>query len=108
MSDDALEQAQEKIRTLKREIDQKDRALHARNVALDGMAWVWCDGGCKAGTGRFSDIEITEEMVRMIEANTKRLRTWLTNRNYRANYATLTPTYPSELSPTQFDDRGEE
>lgn len=57
----------------------KDRVLHEKNVALDGMAWVWCTGGCKSGTGRFTDLDVTEEMVVMVERNAKRLRQRFTN-----------------------------
>lgn len=74
-------------RTLKREVGLKDKALHDRNVALDGMGWAWCDGGCSSGTGRFTGLEVNEEMVVMVERNTKRLRTWLTNKEYRARRA---------------------
>ena len=69
---------------LKREIGIKDRALHARNIALDGMAWVWCDGGCRGGVFRFCNLTITPETLAMIERNTERLKRWVRNRDYRA------------------------
>jgi hypothetical protein len=74
------------VRSLKNEVAKKDRALHARNVALDGMAWVWCDGGCKGGVFRFSDTQLTGEMLHMIERNTERLKRWAANRDYRRSY----------------------
>jgi len=78
------EQVRAEIRTLKHEIAKKDRALHARNVALDGMAWVWCNGGCQGGVFRFADTELTDEMLALIERNTERLKQWAKNRDYRS------------------------
>jgi len=69
---------------LKREVMMKDRALHDRNRQLDAMAWVWCDGGCPTGVGRFSGLEVDEAMVCMVETNAKRLRRWYKSKLMRA------------------------
>ena len=67
----------EKIRNLKAQIKSKDDTLHEKNLALDALGYVWCSGGCQGGVLRYDDnTEITEEQVRMVEQNTKRLRTW--------------------------------
>lgn len=79
-----LEAQEDKIASLKYPVTLKDRALHARNVALDGMAWVWCDGGCHSGVFRFTDMKLTDEMLAMIQRNTSRLQRWAANRDYRA------------------------
>lgn len=80
----------EAAQQLRQQISIKDRVLHDKNVALDALGWVWCDGGCKAGVGRFTEFEPTEEAVVIIEHNTKRLRRWFTNRAYRARQALAT------------------
>lgn len=49
--------------------------LHRKNVQLDAMDWVWCSGGCDEGLHRFNDLpDLTEEMVKIAEQNTLRLR----------------------------------
>ena len=77
-----------KIKRLQREIAIKDRALHQKNVALDAMGWVWCDGGCEGGTARYTPTEITEEMVLQAERNTQRLRRWFNNAEFKKKWAT--------------------
>ena len=49
---------------------------------LDALWWVWCDGGCESGVARYSDAELTEEIVQIAERNTKRLRRKWENLKY--------------------------
>lgn len=69
------------VKKLKREITIMQEALHNKNLELDAMHYVWCDGGCYGGIHRWSHTpgEISEELVSRAEANVKRLRTWYKN-----------------------------
>jgi hypothetical protein len=62
------------------QLQRKDEVLHKKNLALDALDYVWCDGGCRDGVHRHTGGEITEELVAEAERNTKRLRTWLANK----------------------------
>lgn len=60
--------------------------LRAKNVALDALHWVWCDGGCAGGTHRHTPVELTEEMVLVAERNTRRLRSWYQNHQFKERW----------------------
>lgn len=79
----SIQQLEGKLRTLKRQVGWLQQALRERNVSLDAMHYVWCDGGCKGGTHRFTPGPITEEVVAEAERNTKRLRHWFVNHKHR-------------------------
>lgn len=64
----------------RRQLTIANEALRERNLQLDAMHWVWCDGGCRGGMHRFGGCEPTEELVVMAERNARRMRTWLENR----------------------------
>lgn len=85
---------QTKLASVRREVGIKDRALHTRSLALDAMAWVWCDGGCKGGVFRFCGRELTPAMLAMIERNTERLKRWARSRDSRV--AALTQKGPDD------------
>lgn len=74
------------IDTLKIQLKHKDDVLHRKNLELDALHYVWCDGGCPGGTHRYTDDEITEEMVQLAERNTKRLRSWFNNKECKRKY----------------------
>lgn len=71
-----LTEAKETIKNLQWELTKQRDNNHERNVELDALHYVWCDGGCKSGTHRFTEQTITEEVVLAAERNTKRLRRW--------------------------------
>ena len=85
----ALRHAEELAR-VRREVDGLKRQLtfqrennHERNVELDSLHYVWCNGGCKGGVHRFTPGEVTEEVVQAAERNTARLRQWWENKKFR-------------------------
>ena len=84
--DQETEKLKNHIASLKWEIGHKDKTLKRKNRLLDALGMVWCDGGCNGGFNRYGDVELTEEMVSEVERNTKRLRTWLINKNYRDSH----------------------
>ncbi len=59
---------------LRREIKHLNEVLREKNLSLDALHYVWCDGGCHDGTHRWTDGDITEELVLSAEENTRRLR----------------------------------
>lgn len=70
-----LEEEREKNRGLRREVRIMQVSLEQKNRALDAMHWVWCSGGCKDGSHRWcSKDSLTEEVVKLAEVNTRRLR----------------------------------
>jgi len=66
------------------ELKHLNTVLREKNLALDAMHWVWCDGGCRGGVHRFNGYEkLTDEIVETAERNTKRMRAWLENYKFR-------------------------
>jgi len=84
-----VERLRSKIKNLKREITNKNDSLHHKNLALDAMHYVWCDGGCAGGVHRYEETweaegkyptrEVVDEAVR----NTTRLVRWFATFKYR-------------------------
>ena len=73
----------ETIKELRRQIRIKDDSLHAKNLELDALHYVWCSGGCARGVHRWTKEQLTEEIVQKAELNAKRLRQWIENHKYR-------------------------
>lgn len=74
------------IERVKRQADQirsKDEALHQKNLLLDALHMVWCDGACYNGVHRYEDRPVTEELVVLAERNTARLRRWFESVKWR-------------------------
>lgn len=78
-----IQRLEGKIRTLKRQVTAMQKCLHERNVSLDALHYVWCDGGCTGGTHRWTPQAVTEEIVQEAERNTQRLRRWWNSFQYR-------------------------
>ena len=76
----------EKIKDLKQQIHHLNECLRVKNIALDAMNWVWCSGGCEGGVNRYIPNELTEEMVIAAEKNTKRLRQWYENAEFKQRW----------------------
>jgi len=74
-----LKKENEKLGKIILDLNEK---LHEKNLELDALHWVWCDGGCGGGVHRYDHGELTEEIVRMVEGHAKRLRRWWTNKTY--------------------------
>lgn len=88
--EERIRQLEQKLSNQKFVLREQQRALQARNRQLDAMHWVWCDGGCLGGIHRFPDEDgvfrhaaLNEAVVREAERNTKRLRSWWMNYQYR-------------------------
>jgi len=79
-----IERLRKKCKELGQEILCKNEFLHQKNLELDALGYVWCDGGCEGGTFRYhDDMELTENQVEIVERNTIRLRQWFENRRCR-------------------------
>lgn len=71
-----LERLKAKNRNQAQQITTLQETLRKKNLELDALHFVWCSGGCTMGVHRFSDVRLTEEMIKIAERNTKRLRAW--------------------------------
>lgn len=81
-----IRSVEQRFKTLSRELAMAYENNHSRNVELDALHYVWCDGGCEGGVHRFDKLgsgAITEEIVATAEKNVARLRAWYTNFMYR-------------------------
>ena len=64
----------------KRELQWLYKVLERKNLQLDALGMVWCDGGCPGGVHRYNTREVTEEHVEFLEKNAARARRWIRNR----------------------------
>lgn len=71
-----LAELRETCERQRREIAHLNDVLHRKNIELDALHMVWCDGGCYSGVHRYEDRPVTEEIVVAAERNTARLRRW--------------------------------
>jgi len=74
------------IKEQKRQITIMRESLECKNRELDALHYVWCNGGCGGGVHRYDSmkgVELTEEIVKIAERNTQRLRTWFINYKFR-------------------------
>lgn len=78
-----LENLKAKNRQQAHEITNLLAAIARKNVEVDALHFVWCDGGCYSGVHRYSDVVLTEEMILRAERNTKRLRSWYNTVKWR-------------------------
>jgi hypothetical protein len=88
---DELAALRVKVKQQAREITHLAEVLKRKNRELDALHLVWCDGGCPGGVHRWQDESaiITEELVKLAERNTRRLRTWYNGVKFR--YETYGP-----------------
>lgn len=73
---------QSKNDVLRRELDNCYKKARETNVQLDALGFIWCDGNCR-GAYRFSDKELTEEIVSEAERNTQRMRSHYEHTKHR-------------------------
>lgn len=67
------------VAELRRQLTAAQRNNHRRNVELDALHYVWCDGGCHTGVHRYDGKgpdAITPEIVAAAVRNTERLVKW--------------------------------
>lgn len=79
---DLMDVLWEKVKRLRREVRTFNEISGLRNVELDALHYVWCNGGCEGGVHRYDregTAAITEEIVQTAERNTSRLRAWFNN-----------------------------
>lgn len=58
---------------------------HKRNLELDALHYVWCDGGCPGGVHRWQENPPTKEVIDAAINNTNRLIRWWLNNVIRKN-----------------------
>jgi len=72
--------ADAEVASLRHQLAMQSARNRERNLQLDALHFVWCNGGCATGVHRWTDGAVTEELVREAERNTRRLRTWWEHR----------------------------
>ena len=87
----SLSSCENKLRAQKQVITNIQESLELKNKALDAMHWVWCSGGCNSGVLRYTSAKLTEELVRLAEYNTKRLRRWYGAHLWKKAHRLATP-----------------
>lgn len=72
--EDRITQLEEQNRRLKRELTIAYANNRQRNLELDALHYVWCDGGCEGGIHRFGEHPpLTKEIVEAAIYTTNRL-----------------------------------
>lgn len=77
-----------KVRNQERELRKLKDSLGRKNLELDALHYVWCDGGCSGGVHRYKEMEdkpLTKEIVDYARYNTERLRIYYSNKRLRDN-----------------------
>lgn len=88
--DDLLLAAQA-LETRQHEVAHLHKAAARRNVQLDALGIVWCDGGCPGGMHRHHpDREVTAKQVAELVANAGRAVAWFVNNAGRVSDRTGT------------------
>lgn len=75
MYDSLVEKRRNEIKTLQAN-------NRKRNLQLDALNFVWCNGGCKSGFRRWADKYSDEELADLLieaQLNTIRLEEWIVN-----------------------------
>lgn len=92
----------EKVRRQAAVIRQQQLAAERRNLDLDALHLVWCDGGCPSGVHRRqgADVLVTKELVLAAERNTRRLRDWYEAVKFRFETYGPDPADPSRQFPS--------
>jgi len=76
-----IERLEKEVKALKRQLTMQRDNNYDRNIELDALHFVWCDGGCRFGVHRYGEHPpLTEEIVFAAERNAMRLRQWLENK----------------------------
>jgi hypothetical protein len=81
-----IQELERKIANQKLQLAYLNDSLRQKNLALDALHYVWCDGGCDKGVHRWSPDVITKELVQEAKINTNRLISWHNNREFRKLY----------------------
>jgi len=69
--------------TCTEELTKCYEVINRKNLELDALHFVWCDGGCKSGVHRFTDLPpLTKEIVDQALINTTRLFVWYDNNEF--------------------------
>ena len=77
------EELEAEIKNLKAELTCAYQNNHQRNLELDALHYVWCNGGCEGGTHFWSENKITEDIVLAADRNTQRMISWYINYLFR-------------------------
>jgi len=80
MSAERIKELEEQVATLKHELKYANANNRLRNLEMDALHYVWCNGGCPGGVHRWQEDSVTEEIVNLAVRNTDRLVQWWKSR----------------------------
>ena len=87
--DNEVTRLRAEVAELRRQLTIARDNNHRRNVELDALHYVWCDGGCFTGVHRYDGKgpdAITPEIVEAAVRNTERLVSWARSRDTRKRH----------------------
>jgi hypothetical protein len=65
---------------MRRQVETAQNNNRLRNLELDALHYVWCDGGCRYGVHRFGEHPpLTADIVAAAERSVNRLKSWFIN-----------------------------
>jgi hypothetical protein len=78
------------VAELRRQLHYANERNHERNLQLDALNFVWCDGGCPSGTRRWQDDELTadqaEAYAKELALMAVRLHSWGAAKRFREKW----------------------
>lgn len=98
-----VERLRAEVTGLRRQVTLATKNSHKRNLELDALHYVWCDGGCEDGAHRWQENPPTHEIVEAAIRNTERLVRWWNNHEGRAEGERVRAG--QQISPTNWQQR---
>lgn len=82
-----LAAARAEIEALKEQLASAQQNNRKRNLELDALHFVWCNGGCEGGVHRWSTETVTPELVDAAVTQVNRLIYWANNAGLRKQWS---------------------
>ena len=86
MTEERIAELEAQVTNLRRQLRYANERNHERNLQLDALNFVWCDGGCRGGTRRWQDDDLTpdqaEAYAKELALMAVRLNSWAGSRRF--------------------------
>lgn len=87
-----------------RRIAQLQEEAHRRNLEVDALGRVWCDGGCAGGMHRYQTSPPTEGQIAFLVRNARRAIRWWLLRRWKTAHASDPIRFSFDLERARFLD----
>lgn len=77
---DRTRDLRDRVKAQAEELSTLREVLYHKNRQLDALHYVWCSGGCETGMHRWTEDEITDDLIARADRNVQRMRMWLANK----------------------------